>query len=191
MYPSRSGIAAPFRLLRVAAPYWRLRSRSVPNLEDHKIGVTETETTTGAALAAPRRPATSTTSTSAPTRRSPGDSSTACRAAAAAAAGSEHEPRPANPARGRRRSPPLLHLHNSSTGEGAIAYRCGPRARPVRQHACADVRVPGGAGSLHVRGTDGRPIGPRTLVSCGDSRAVTWSDTQTSSSSPMAWRSRG
>ena len=77
----------------------------------------------------------------------------------------------ADPVRLPRRSPALL-LHKFQHWRGRQSRTGAGLARPVRQHACADARVPGGAGSLHVRGTDGRPIAPRTLVSCGDSRAV-------------------
>src|SRR5215207_2911192 len=42
MYPSRSGIAAPFRRLRLAAPYELFRSRSVLNFREDGIEMTET-----------------------------------------------------------------------------------------------------------------------------------------------------
>src|SRR5919109_4682178 len=42
MYPSRSGIAAPFRSVTVGAPYSPFRSGSVLNFDDHEIAVTET-----------------------------------------------------------------------------------------------------------------------------------------------------
>src|SRR5437870_82472 len=42
MYPSRSGIAAPFVVLWLAAPYELFRSESVLNFEEDEIDMTET-----------------------------------------------------------------------------------------------------------------------------------------------------